>query len=162
AAGPHTITFLGLDPGGGNSTAFVDNVQLTTPTPPPAPPPAALADAGFESPVVGSGFFGAFQYDPAGTPLAFVGHAGVAGNATGVPPATPTAPEGAQAGSPQPTGSFSQTRNLAAGSYQLSFQAAQRGNFPPAGTQTFRVLVDGQAVGTFTPGSTAYAAFTTD
>jgi hypothetical protein len=27
-AGMHTIEFLGLDPQGGNSTAFLDNVQM--------------------------------------------------------------------------------------------------------------------------------------
>src|SRR5262249_27559025 len=60
----------------------------------------------------------------------------------------------------QQTGRIDQFVSLAAGTYQLSFQAAQRGN-SQASRQDFRVLVDGRVVGTFTPGSTAYAGFTT-
>ena len=61
----------------------------------------------------------------------------------------------------QGTGSFRQTvANLAAGTYRLTFQAAQRGNFNQGG-QDFRVLVDGVVVGTFKPGTAGYAGFTT-
>src|SRR5262249_8619008 len=55
------------------------------------------------------------------------------------------------------TGSMSQTVSLAAGTYQLRFQAAQR----PGNSQTLRVLVDGNLVGTFQPTGTSYQAFTT-
>lgn len=41
----------------------------------------------------------------------------------------------------------SQSVNLASGSYQISFQAAQRANY--GGVQSFQVLVDGQVVRTF-------------
>jgi ELWxxDGT repeat protein len=155
-AGAHTISFAGLDSAGGDNTAFVDNVQLaaavTTPT---------FGDAGFESPAVGSGTFGAFQVAPAGTPWAFAGSAGISGNGSGFTAGNPNAPEGAQVAFLQGNGSFSQTvTGMAAGTYQLSFQAAQRGNFQ-ASRQDFRVLVDGVSVGTFTPGGTAYSAFTT-
>jgi hypothetical protein len=48
--------------------------------------------------------------------------------------------------------------NLTAGTYSLSFAAAQRGNFQ-ASSQTFQVLVDGVSVGAFTPAGTAYSTF---
>src|SRR5262249_51783797 len=102
------------------------------------------------------GAFGAFAYAPAGSAWAFSGAAGLAGNGSGFTAGNPNAPEGTQVAFLQTTGSFSQSLALAAGTYQLSFQAAQRGN-SQASRQDFRVLVDGQAVGTFTPASTAYA-----
>jgi hypothetical protein len=152
AAGSHAINFVGLDSAGGDNTAFIDDVQISTAT------ATALTDAGFESPAVGAG---AFQYDPAGGPWAFVGGAGIAGNGSGFTAGNPNAPEGAQVAFLQRTGSFSQTvTNLAAGSYVLTFQAAQRGNFQAA-RQDFRVLVDGAVVGSFTPSGTGYAGFTT-
>jgi streptogramin lyase len=154
-AGAHSVIFQGLDSAGGDNTAFVDDVQLAAAAAP------ALGDAGFESPAVGSGSFGAFQYDPAGTPWAFVGNAGIAGNGSGFTAGNPNAPEGAQVAFLQGNGSFRQTiAGLAAGTYQLSFQAAQRGNFQ-ASRQNFRVLVDGLAVGFFTPEGTAYSALAT-
>src|SRR5262245_3995168 len=122
--------------------------------------PSVVPGGGFEAPAVGSGAFGAFQYDPAGTPWAYAGGAGVAGNGSGFTSGNPNAPEGTQVGFLQTTGSFSQTMNLTAGTYQLSFLAAQRGNFN-AVRQDFRVLVDGATVGTFAPTSTAYVQFAT-
>src|SRR5262249_42942201 len=58
----------------------------------------------------------------------------------------------------QGQGSFSQAVTFAAGTYTLSFQAAQR----PGNSQTFEVLVDGKVVGTFQPTGTGFQAFTTD
>jgi hypothetical protein len=152
-AGAHTITFQGLDGAGGDNTAFIDDVRLAT-----AP---ALGDAGFEAPAVGSGTFGAFQYDPAAGPWAFFGSAGISGDGSGFTSGNPNAPEGSQVAFVQGTGSFSQAvANMGAGTYRVTFQAAQRGNFQ-ASRQDFRVLVDGVAVGTFTPAGTAYQQLTT-
>jgi hypothetical protein len=149
ATGGHAITAVyNGDPNfTGSSQALTEQVNAAT---------TGLQDAGFESPAVGAG---AFQYDPAGIPWAFAGSAGISGNGSGFTAANPNAPEGAQVAFLQGTGSFSQTvANLAAGTYQLSFQAAQRGNLQ---RQDFRVLVDGAVVGTFTPAGAAYAGFTT-
>jgi hypothetical protein len=163
-AGSHTIAFQGVDSAGGDNTAFVDAVQLTAPLsqpppPPPPPPPATLGDGGFETPVVGSGAYGDFQYAPAGTPWSFAGSAGISGNGSGFTSGNPNAPEGTQVGFVQRTGSISQLiTGMTAGSYQISFDAAQRGNIQVL-QEDFQVLVDGAFVGTFTPAGTSYAAY---
>ena len=62
----------------------------------------------------------------------------------------------------QETGSITQSvANWWAGTYQLSFYAAQRGD-NNAASQNFQVLIDGAVVGSFTPGSSTYQAFTTN
>jgi uncharacterized protein (TIGR03118 family) len=149
-AGTHTIAFQGLDPNGGDNTAFVDNVQLNT---------SGLQQRGFETPNVGTGP-SAFQYDPTGSAWTFSGTAGVAGNGSNFTFGNPDAPEGTQVAFLQGVGSFSQSFFLGAGSYTLSFDAAQRGDYQ-ASSQTFEVLADGNVVGTFKAGDTSYAAFTT-
>ena len=83
----------------------------------------------------------------------------MAGNGSGFTAGNPNAPEGTQVGFLQGTGSFSQlSPALAAGTYQLTFSAAQRANFQ-ASQQDFRVVVDGVVVGTFTPSGTSYTSF---
>jgi hypothetical protein len=151
-AGSHTIAFQGLDTAGGDNTAFIDAIQV------PAVSAAlpSVPDGGFEAPAQAAG---SFQYDPAGTPWAYSGDAGVAANGSGFTAGNPDAPEGAQVAFLQTTGSFTQAVTLAAGSYQLTFLAARRGN--GGGHEDFRVTVDGNSVGTFTPASTSYAALTT-
>ena len=99
--------------------------------------------------------------DPTGSPWTFTGRAGIAANGSGFTAGNPPAPEGTQVAFLQKTGSFSQAvAGWAAGSYRLTFYAAQRGN---TGTsrQDFRVLVDGVVVGTFTPSGTSYQVLTT-
>ena len=53
-----------------------------------------------------------------------------------------------------------QASGLAAGSYQITFDAAQRANWQ-ASRQDFGVLLDGTVVATFTPMGTSYAAYAT-
>jgi hypothetical protein len=138
------------------STAWGFGANTFTLTPIPQ-----VGDAGFESPSVGGG---GYQYDPAGSPWAFsgdVGGSGLTGNASGFTGGNPDAPEGAQVAFLQAHGTISQqVANWAAGSYILSFQAAQRVDWQ-ASQQDFRVLVDDNVVGTFTPSSTGYATYTT-
>ncbi len=50
---------------------------------------------------------------------------------------------------------------MAAGTYELTFDAAQRGNYLFS-QQDVQVLVDGVVVDTFTPPGTSYASYTTD
>jgi PA14 domain len=127
-----------------------------------AVPPAALAhdvgDAGFEQVQVGSGHF---QYRPSGSPWAFSGGAGIAGNNSGFTSGNPPAPQGVQVAFLQATGSFSQAvAGWAAGTYKLTFRSAQRANHQ-ASRQDFSVQVDGVVVGTFTPSGTSYQSYTT-
>ena len=135
-AGSHTITFQGLNSAGGDNTAFVDRI----------------AD---DRRIRACG-----AYRPAGSPWTFSGTAGISANNSGFTAGNPAAPDGAQVAFLQGTGSFSQTvSNWAAGSYVLTFDAAQRGNQPS--WQGFDVLVDGVVVGSFTPSSTSYQSFIT-
>ncbi len=62
-----------------------------------------LGDAGFEQPSVGAG---KFQYDPAGSPWAFSGNAGISANNSGFTSGNPPAPQGTQVAFLQKTGSF--------------------------------------------------------
>src|SRR5262249_60827759 len=116
-----------------------------------------LADMSFETPVLQSG---TYRYNPTGSPWTFVGKAGVASNGSGFnnPPALDNQVAFLQAGdgSLQMSGSWiSQTVNLAAGVYNLSFQAAQR----PGNHQTFAVEVDGARVATVTPAGSQLASY---
>ena len=146
------ITFQGLASAGGDNTAFIDQVAVATPSSP------SIGDPGFEQPVVGAG---QFQYDPTGSPWAFSGLSGISGNNSGFTSGNPNAPQGAQVALLQGTGSFTQSvTGWAAGSYVLTFDAAQRGNFGVS-QQNLEVLIDGSVVGTFTPSSTSYQSYST-
>jgi hypothetical protein len=121
----------------------------------------SIASGSFETPDVGTGSWGAFQYNPSGTPWTFSGGAGVAGNGSGFTSGNPDAPDGTQVAFLQGTGSMSQAVNFAAGSYTLSFYAAQRGNYQ-ASYQSFQVLIDGQPIGNpITPTGTNYNLYMT-
>ena len=160
-AGAHTVAFVGLNPQGGDNTALIDTVSAQQEG-------GVVGDAGFETPIAGTSTYNAFQYNPGGTAWSFnyiPGEygSGVAGNGSGFTSGNPDAPEGTQVGFLQGAGSsFSQTLDLTAGTYTVSFQAAQRGNWQPAGDQTFEVLIDGAVVGTITPAGTDYATYSTN
>ena len=104
---------------------------------------------------------GQFQYDPTGSPWVFTGGSGISGNNSGFTSGNPPAPQGVQVAFLQGTGSFTQSvTGWAAGSYVLTFDAAQRGNFGVS-QQNLEVLIDGSVVGTFTPSSTSYQGYST-
>ena len=114
---------------------------------------SAIGDAGFEQVQVGAGHF---QYRPTGSAWTFSGNSGIAANNSAFTSGNPPAPQGTQVAFLQTTGSFTQTvTGWAAGSYVITFDAAQRGNYQ-ASRQDFQVLVDGVVVGTFTPSGTSY------
>jgi hypothetical protein len=156
AAGSHTLAFVGLDPNGGDNTAFIDQVAVN---------PAALGDesiiqdSDFDSPGVGIGP-AAYQYAPGGSPWTFTGGAGLAGNGSGFTAGNPPAPQGTQVAFLQQQGQFSQTVELAAGTYTVTFAAAQRAN-DQASSQTFEVQLDGAVIGTFTPSGSEYTTLST-
>jgi hypothetical protein len=164
-AGNHTVQFVGVGVGG--STALLDAVSIQSgnasppPAPPPSPPPPPPGsvtqpnDPGFETPNVGSGWV----QDPTGSPWTFVGNSGVAGNGSAVTSGNPAAPQGTQVAWMQNGGTISQAVNFGAGNYTISFEAAQRGNYPS--NSTIQVQIDGQTVGSITPSGTSYSAFTT-
>jgi subtilase family serine protease len=151
-AGAHTITFQGLDSAGGDNTTFLDQIAVA-----PASTPS-IGDPGFEQVVVGAGNF---QYDPTGSPWTFSGGAGISGNNSGFTSGNPPAPQGVQVAFLQGTGLFTQSvAGWAAGSYVLTFDAAQRENYQ-ASQENFNVLIDGSVVGTFTPSGTSYQSYST-
>jgi hypothetical protein len=98
------------------------------------------------------------EKDPTGSPWTFAGSAGVAGNGSPVTWGNPPAPQGTQVAWEQNGGSISQSVTFAAGSYAISLDAAQRGNYPSH--STIQVQIDGQTVGSITPSGTSYALYT--
>jgi RHS repeat-associated protein len=80
------------------------------------------------------------------------GASGVSGNDSGYTGGADAAPEGSQVGFIQAYGYISQQANFSAGTYTISFSAAQRSG----SSQDFEVFVDGNAVGTFTPSGSSY------
>jgi hypothetical protein len=122
----------------------------------------AAGDAGFEQPVAGSpGVYGSFVYDPAGTAWTYSADAGVSANGSGFTSGNSPAPQASQVAYLQETGSFSQSfSGWAAGSYVITFDAAQRANYQ-ASQQDFNVLVDGVVVGHLIPSNTAYQDYST-
>ena len=151
SAGPHSITFQGLDSSGGDNSAFIDDVKVA-PAPGAAP---VIGDSGFETI---SQAAGSFLYQPNGSAWTFAAGSGVSGNGSGFTGYNPASPEGQQVAFLQMGSWFSQVvSGWTAGAYVLNFQAAQRaGNH-----QDFQVLIDGVSVGAFRPGGTAYPAYST-
>jgi Protein of unknown function (DUF642) len=136
-AGSHVITIEGTDNNGGDNTAFVDQVAINQVT-------TGVTDPGFELEALGPG---GYTYRPTGSAWNFAGSAGVAGNGSAFTSGNPAAPQGTQVMFLQGNGNVSQSMTFSAGTYTLTFNAAQRGNV--ASAQTFQVLVDGNVVGTF-------------
>jgi hypothetical protein len=162
-AGYHTITFVGLNPAGGDNTAFIDAVSIQL--------FRGLLDGGFEAPAAPFAAPPASDpsdwYDPNGSPWTFISGsipgngAGVAANGSSFTSGNPSAPEGNQVAFLQRRGSFSQEVYFPAGTYTISFLAAQRAG--QASSQTVEVLIDYIALkDTITPTATSYQSYTTD
>ena len=151
SAGPHTIRFVGIDPQGGDCTAFIDEVALTV-------EPDSLADGSFEIPVLAAD---SYQYQPGGSAWTFVAAAGVAANYSGFTILNPVAPDGNQVAFIQGGGSISQTAYLDAGTYNLSYLAAQRSSGVQRNSQELAVYVDGQQMGLATPSTISYGTYQT-
>jgi hypothetical protein len=113
---------------------------------------ADLLDGSFETPAMGAGNF---SYGTAGSTWVFANGGGISANGSGFTSANPGAPDGSQVAFLQLVGTATQSFPLAAGTYTVSFRAAQRSNWQD-GTQVVRVSVDGAAVGSFQPPNTSY------
>ncbi len=124
-AGSYTLTFDGLNPAtigtGNTNTALVDDVQLNG---------VQVANGGFETPSVQD-----YQVAPTGSSWSYSGSSGIAANGGTMTSGNPPAPEGVQVAFIQNDGSLWQTATVAAGTYTLSFKAAQR-----SGNETYQQL----------------------
>ena len=117
-----------------------------------------LSDCGFQSVPVNSG---CYAYNPTGPDWTFSGQSGISGNNSAFTSGNPCAPQGSDVAFVQAQGSFSQdVSNWSAGSYELSFSAAQRANYGLE-SQDFEILVDGNVVATCKPTGTSYQGYTT-
>jgi hypothetical protein len=106
---------------------------------------------------VGSGFV----YNPSGSPWTFSANSGVAGDGNSLMGGNPPAPQGTQVGVLTANGTISQAINFTAGTYTVSFYAAQRvANL--FGNQSFGVAVDASNIGMFTPVGGSYSVYTTN
>ena len=152
--GTYAFQVTAQDPGGLTATSSVTVVVASLGGAP------AVGDSGFEQIPIGS----SYAYAPSGSAWAFSGTpgngSGVTGNDSPFTSGNPAAPQGSQVAFLQGAGTITQAvAGWAAGSYAISFDAAQRGNY--GGVEDFEVLVDGTVVGTFKPTSTSYQSYTT-
>jgi hypothetical protein len=97
----------------------------------------------------------AFTYRPAFAPFVFVADAGIAANGCGFTASNPVAPSGTQVAFIQKSGRIELTLPYPAGTYKVKARVANRANV--TAKQTVDVLIDGQAVGTFS-GTRSYTA----
>ena len=116
-----------------------------------------MADGDFETPSLGKG---GYQYSPIGSSWTFSNESGIAANGSTFTSKNPNAPQGTQVAFLQKTGLMRQTISFAAGSYQVSFDAAQRKGVNKS-VQNFQVLIDGQVISTFTPSGFKYKPYST-
>jgi hypothetical protein len=133
----------------GNNSAQCSAIQVTT-TNVTAP---TLGNASFETPSTST-----FQMGPMTYSWIFNAGGGVEHN--GGPFGASNAPDGVQAALIQSGGYFSQAVTFAAGTYKVNFQAAKRTTF--GGTQSFNVLYDSTVIGSYTPSSGSFTAFSTN
>ncbi|KTS03293.1 hypothetical protein, partial [Microbacterium testaceum] len=122
----------------------------------PVPPePAQLQNTGFEAPSTTG-----VKSAPFTEGWSFVGRSGIQHNGSAF--GAPSAPEGTQTALLQSRdgqhGSFSQTLDMAAGDYTLSYQASRRPGY--SAVQTVQVLIDGVVVDSFAPPTATFTSHT--
>jgi hypothetical protein len=146
------IVFQGVNPHGGDNTAFVTNVTLDS-----------AENTISDSSLVANGWLPAcgYSYNTAGTPWSFNGNAGISDNGTAFTGGNPTAPS-QQVAFIQENGSMTQTVYSTGGYFDLSLLAAQRANGQTS-YQEIEVTVNSNvvAVGDFIPGGAGYQSFET-
>ncbi len=147
---------IGVGSTGGNpGNAYGIVIGSTTIAPPPSSP--VVQDGGFEVP-------NGFRTDPPGTPWMYTGFAGVVPNGNGTyTSGNGQAPDGGQVGFFQNNATATQNITVSqTGWYTLSFLTAQSAPQVHNGNQTLNVYVDGNLVGSVTPGGTAWQVYTTN
>jgi RHS repeat-associated protein len=127
-AGSYTLTFEGLISNGDDLT-IIDSVTLNN---------VLVENGDFESPDV-SLSPGGYEYAPSQATWEFISNTGIASHGSDLTSRNPNPPDGRQAGFIQGIGRIFQTRSVSAGTYTLSFQAAQGGN--NTGNQQVRVTL---------------------
>jgi len=155
AANP-VLLIQGTGNGGGDVTAFVDQVEIVRVSNSTVIG-GAVANASFETPNVGAN---SFQYNPVGASWTFTGNSGISQAGGGFGPPTP--PNGAQVALVQTTGSIQQTLTLGSGTYVVRFLTTQRTNCCGAPyNQQLNVYIGGAFVGSIQPpANNVYTQFT--
>ncbi|MGA2257257.1 MAG: hypothetical protein ABSG53_21590, partial [Thermoguttaceae bacterium] len=149
AAGTYPVVFLGKTPSGGDSTAFIDDAVINA--------GCGISDGSFEEAVLAPR---TYQVAPSGTPWLFSGLAGVSTNNSAFTAGNPNAPDGSQVGFIKDDGSMTESVWMPAGTYNLSFMAAQRDKYQSQ-YESIDVFVDNVLEGTATPASTNYGLYAT-
>jgi RHS repeat-associated protein len=113
-AGSYTMTF---EISSGDDVILIDSVALNN---------MLVANGDFETPDVYK-TSGGYEYQPSGATWSFTSHSGIAFNGSDLTSQNPDAPDGKQVGFIYGQGKIFQTHTVSAGTYTLSFQAAQGG-----------------------------------
>ncbi len=144
-AGNHTIKLVGTNPLGGDNSVFIDDIGIV----------AVTTDLGFETPVISSS--PGYVYGPTGGSFTYTGTSGIVKNGGSF--GNTNAPEGNQACFLQESGYVKKMVNFPISStYKINFKAAQR----IGSTQTLKVYIDGNLIGTITPSSNSYLSYSTN
>ncbi len=148
--GNHVLSFVGTA-SSGDDTDFIDSVSVF------AAQPSLVANSSFESPNQNGGC----SYNTPGGVWTFTSNSGIEANGSGM--TAPNAPSGVQTAFVQcgygGNGSFSQVINFpTVGTFDVAFQSARRAY---GGQQSFNVTMDGIVIGSFSPTTTTFSAFTT-
>jgi len=114
-SGGYTLTFFGLK-GDSGDAVLIDSVRLSG---------TLIENGDFENPDV-SRSPGGYELDPSDATWNFTGPAGLAAKDSDVTHGNPGGPDGSQVAFVEKGGIISQSTNIQAGKYTLSFQAAQR------------------------------------
>ena len=149
-SGAYLVKFQGMNPASGDSTAFLDDATISA--------GSAIDDGSFETPDLAAK---TYQVAPGGSGWQFTGMAGVSSNNSAFTQGNAAAPVGNQVAFIKQTGEMSQVVDMAAGTYNVSFLAAQRKNYQ-ASYESVEIFVDGEEVGTATPSSTTYSSYSTN
>lgn len=145
-SGNHTIELRGLNPNGGDNTAFVDRFRYTR--------VKQVAISGFESPALPPS--PGYKYAPTGGDWTFASGGGLTRNGTAFTSGNPNAPQGNQACFLQGYGTATRTISVAGnGFYRFRLKAALRGNKPT--TKRVRIKLDGVELSEICVPTTGYS-----